>query len=184
MPRKLFFFLVFLLAASTALAWPGRKKKVPPPTEELSTPAALRFLWPPSRDNFVNLVALILFVWIVVLHSLRVKKTAADAQHEERRLQQVLDQLAQVSVEHKEVTEKRAAYFERKAKLQALAAEAAGGDEAKAADEFKRLLVETGFGGEELTAALPPARYLGALVDDTEDLPLDHVTAVTSLLGE
>ena len=68
MPRKLFLLLVFLLAASTALAWPGRKKKpLPPPTEELSTPAALRFLWPPSRDNFVNLVALIVFVWIVVL---------------------------------------------------------------------------------------------------------------------
>ena len=49
--------------------------------------------------------------------AMRTTKTEADRQHERRRVQQILDQLAQVTHEHEKNEEKRMKHEERGAKL-------------------------------------------------------------------
>ena len=158
-----------------------------PASDEVGTPAWLRWFWPPSRAKFSIYAAMVAAAWALALSSVRRVETDADRAHHRRDLELQLSKLVQLVAEHHKYLEKREEYRERKAELEALArararASAAAGPDAPASAlrkaenaEYQALVHETGFIDEHKPTPLSPARVLDVLVDRLDDCAIDRV---------
>ena len=160
-----------------------RTEKTCVDNEELEIPEFLTAFWPPSADKWPQLIGIAMLMVVFVLNALRHKKTEADVQYEERRMQQVMDQLAQVEVEHEENQTERKKYFERKEKLETHAKQRAEESNSDWETIFRDAAAASGFADEELKAPLPPERLLEAIMDKINDCPLDVLPGLAEKLG-
>ena len=160
---------------------PIRECKAPEPV--VSVPKVLSPFWPPSSETMPATLLVLVGVVLFVVNALRFNKSDADKQYEERRMRMVMDQLAQVEVEHKENTAARQKWFERKAKLESHAKSEAAKSGEQWETIYRNAAAASGFADEELTTALPPERLLDAVTDKINDSPLDELPGLSAKLG-
>ena len=134
--------------------WYGKGVQECTPVDELAVPAVLAPLWPPSYKTLPTYVGLLVLALLLVVMALRQKQTASDQQFQERRMRQIMDQLAQVELENKENTEARAKWYERKMKIEEHAKkEAKAKGNADWQDLYKDAAIASGFAEQELPKA-------------------------------
>ena len=85
----------------------------------MKVPLLFRPFWPPSRSTAPSYVMLIMAVVALAVNALRRKQSASDKQFVERKMRQIMDQLAQVELENNQNKEARDKWFARKEKLEA-----------------------------------------------------------------
>lgn len=83
---------------------------------DLVETSSISGFWPPTFETLPFLMALVAVVWIFLISRLPTQQTELDRQFEARRVQAVLDQIAQVCFEQKENQATRATYLDRKAR--------------------------------------------------------------------
>eukprot|EP00966_Prymnesium_polylepis_P011462 264351-Prymnesium_polylepis.1 len=188
--------------------------------------------WRPTTDDLPTVALTLMLTWFFIGWTLKRRKSAEDTLFEKQRLQNAMDRLAQtaaipahplhpsprplitvhraplatvqVSYETSSVEKKRAAYLERKEKLEKAAAAridklVASGDVSEAdvpaakRRAFDQLAREAPpslsegkascFAAKEIPVRMTPENVLGAVVDEISGRPVDELPGLHTLLG-